>query len=75
MPEKTLEELEEIYMNGFADEVTGDVDWIGHFYRVGSYIVQTDQQGFRSVHTHSTEDEAVRAFKDINIDYTSWDNE
>jgi hypothetical protein len=42
------DELEETYLNGFADEVGGDVETTyGHLYRVGNVIVRTNTQGFK----------------------------
>lgn len=53
-----LDACEAFYMNGCADEVIGDVDTIGHFYRVDRFIVATDSQGFHTCHTFETVEEA-----------------
>ena len=57
-----LAALEEIYMNGCADESTGSVDTTGHFYRVHRWIVATDNLGFREIETYDSEEEAKAEF-------------
>ena len=71
--ESTLAVLEEIYMNGCADEVSGDVDApSGHFYRVGRYIVFTDSQGFRNLFSYATTDLAKQDFEYYDREYARW---
>lgn len=73
--EGTLKVLEEIYMNGMADEVSGDVDApSGHFYRVGRYIVFTDSQGFRNLFSYQTTDLAKQDFEYYDREYSRWCN-
>lgn len=63
-------ELEEIYMDGCADEVSGDVESpTGHFYRVGSQVVVTDSQGFSDVTDYDSEVEAEWAFQELDESY------
>jgi hypothetical protein len=71
----TLEELEEIYMNGFADEVTGDVDTFGHYYRVGRFIVMTDGFGFHYREAYGTEQTAIDTFRRIDDQYSESEND
>lgn len=67
----TLEALESIYMDGFADAVDGDVDSeIGHFYRVGRCIVCTDSQGFHCLHVLNTEALAHDCFDALQYAYS-----
>lgn len=69
----TLAELEEIYMNGFADEVTGDVDSpVNHVYRVGKYLVETLSTGFKYVAEYETTTEAITVFNQIDAEYSTW---
>lgn len=62
--------LEAFYMGGCAEEADGDVDTYGHFYRVHRWIVWTDSQGFHSVETFDTDDEAEKAFDKYSDEYT-----
>lgn len=72
----TLEECEEVYMNGFVDEVSGDVDApTGHFYRVGKAIVTTDNYGFHTIQEFSTVELAEEAFENLNNEYDDWCDE
>lgn len=73
--EDILEQVEETYMNGFADEVSGDVEApTGHFYRVGQYIVVTNSQGFKTIYDHRCEEEAEVQFDTMNEEYCEWDD-
>ena len=70
---KTLEELENIYGDGMTDEMSGDVGApTGHFYRVGSQIVVTDEQGFRSVENYRDESFAQKVFSELDASYSRW---
>jgi hypothetical protein len=69
-----LEALEAFYGNGFADEVSGDVDSpVGHFYRVDRWIVSTDSRGFRDVWNYANIAEAKREFQLLDEEYSKWD--
>ena len=69
----TLDELEDTFMNGFADEVTGDADAPGgHVYRVGQYLVTTDSMGFRYGAEYATVMVAEAVFADISAAYSEW---
>lgn len=68
-PGKLLAALEFFYMNGSADEFSGDTDTFYHFYRVHRWIVTTDSQGFNDIETYDTEDEAIKAFKQHEGEY------
>ena len=58
-PDLTLEEaLEIIWGHGFADDWAGDVDTTNHVFRVGRHVLETDGQGFKTVHSYGTEDAA-----------------
>ena len=61
--------LESFYMNGGADETSGDVETFGHFYRVHRWIVWTDSQGFHDVDTYDTEAEAIACFAKYDVEY------
>ena len=61
----TLEACEVFYMNGLADEICGDVDGGGHYYRVDRWIVRTDSQGFHYLDPYPTVQMAERAFSII----------
>jgi hypothetical protein len=72
----TEPQLEEIYMDGCPDDVSGDVDApTGHFYRIGRQILVTDSQGFRTVHNYTDEAEAVQAFEVMNNEFGEWDDD
>jgi hypothetical protein len=69
----TLDELEEVYMNGFADDVTGDVDApTDHVYRVDNCLVTTDSLGFHYVVWYATSMVAEAVFADIDSEYAEW---
>jgi hypothetical protein len=68
-----LDALEAFYMNGCADEVSGDVEGpTGHFYRVSRWIVTTDSQGFKSVDGWPNVMAAEKAFGDADCEYREW---
>lgn len=68
-----LDALETFYMNGFPDDVTGDVDSPnGHVYRVARWIVRTDDRGFKNVEAHDTEAEAIHQMIRENDEYSLW---
>lgn len=55
-----LEALEAFYGNGFADQLTGDVEYLdGHVFRVHRWLVWTDNYGFKSVSEYDSEAEAT----------------
>jgi hypothetical protein len=69
----TPEALEAIYMDGCADQVSGDVEApTGHFYRVGRQIVETDSQGFKNFNSYTTEAEAEAEFDRLDNLYDEW---
>ena len=68
-PFALLDALESFYMNGGADETSGDVETFGHFYRVHRWIVWTDSQGFHDVDTYDTEVEAIAWFAKYDAEY------
>lgn len=68
-----LDVLERFYMDGMADGVTGDVESsVGHWYRVGFFLVHTDSQGFREVVRCDSEFEAGSLFGRIDTMYGAW---
>lgn len=68
-----LDACEEIYMNGFADRVSGDVESPqGHFYMVGRWIVVTDDRGFHNLLSFEDDREADSRFDEIETGYASW---
>lgn len=71
----TLDRLETVYLDGCADDVIGDVDALGHYYRVGRYIVQTDSQGFHEVFTFDTLEAARHKWQEIEAAYTLYDTD
>lgn len=71
--ETLLDALESFYMNGSADDVSGDVEAsCGHFYRVARWIVQTDSQGFHDVSAYADDDKAREAFATLDDRYSQW---
>lgn len=69
-----LDALEAVYMDGFADETTGDVDWIGHFYRVERWVVVTDNYGFNSVRTFDSVKDAQSYMEEMGSEYGEWED-
>jgi hypothetical protein len=71
----TLEELEDVYMNGFADEVTGATEHgpVNHIYRVGNQLVETTSTGAQYVVEYETEADAVREFGLLEELYNRWE--
>lgn len=69
----TIFALEFIYMDGCADQVSGDVEApTGHFYRVGRQIVDTDSRGFHNYNSYTTEAEAEAEFDRLDNLYSEW---
>jgi hypothetical protein len=68
--------LESIYMSGFSDESAGNVESpTGHFYRVGKWVMVTDSQGFKSLHSHETESDAMAHYNELDREFSAWDQE
>ena len=64
---------EAAFMDGTADEVSGDVEApTGHFYRVENFMVLTDSQGFKYLGIHSTVALAEQHFQSLNTEYGDW---
>lgn len=64
------------YMDGVPDEQTGDVNGpVGHVYRVHRYIVVTDEQGFKDLTEHYSEDDAKRSFAEYEDKLAKLDRE
>lgn len=57
--------IDTIYGHGGADEEAGDVDFLGHFIRVGAFILSTDSTGFRTLTEYETEGEAEAAIAEV----------
>jgi hypothetical protein len=73
MPDEILIECETAYMDGVADDVSGDVECLtGHFYRVGRHVIVTDSQGFRNRYSFDTVEEAKRNFAELDREYGDW---
>jgi hypothetical protein len=71
----TLDQCEQVYMDGCADEISGDVEApMGHFYRVGRFIVTTDSQGFHSLSEYADEETAHYEFEQAAVAYAEWDS-
>ncbi len=66
-----LEACEEFYMSGCTDEMSGDVETFGHFYRVDRWMVYTDNQGFHDLETFNTEEDAITHFEKLDRDYAA----
>lgn len=64
-----LQACEAHYLNGFADDITGDTDWIGHYYRVDRWIVETTPTGVNILHTFATVEDAISTIQEIENDY------
>ncbi len=71
-----LEACEVYYMNGCYDDLSGDSEApTGHFYRIHRWIVTTNSQGFRFLDTFDNEDEASKAFKQRDDEYSEWSDQ
>lgn len=69
-----LEACEGYYMNGSYDDIGGDVDTsVGHYYRIGVFIVRTDTQGFHECDEFHTEDIAIKAFNELEQEYNKYE--
>lgn len=80
MPPETdpslLQCCETIYLNGFSDDCSGDVDCpTGHFYRVARWIVETDSHGFSYLTAFIKESQAVEYFEACDREYAAWSDE
>ena len=65
--------LEDVQLNGFADEQTGDVDAPdGHIYRVDRWTVRTDTRGFRLAEDHGSAEKARAIFSAYEGAYADW---
>lgn len=47
-----------IWLNGVHDDQAGDTDRLGHVFRVGRHVVETDGYGFTRLHSYGTESAA-----------------
>jgi hypothetical protein len=73
--EGTLAWAEEHFMNGMADEVSGNMDApTGHFYRVERWIVTTNSQGFSDIDEYADWFTAHCEFESRDEKYGEWDN-
>jgi hypothetical protein len=70
-----LDACEAFYLNGCADEMAGDVDAGGHYYRVDRWIVRTDSQGFHYLDPYPTVEQAERAFSILSSDFDREESE
>lgn len=71
-----LEACEALYMDGCADEFSGDMQSpIGYFYRVARWIVVTNSQGFHDLRSYESEEEAKEEFNKLDEVYAEWDDE
>jgi hypothetical protein len=74
--EDLLTALDEFYLNGCADEHSGNVEApTGHFFRVHRWIVTTDNYGFKSLNECDTESDAINEFRAAEKEYAAWDAE
>lgn len=61
------------YLEGFADDITGDVESpSGHLYRIESRITCTNSQGFSETYIYANEDDAKKVFEWAREQYHSW---
>lgn len=68
-----LQACEVFYLNGAADEVSGDVDCpTGHFYRLKRWIVFTDNIGTQTLINLGSEEAAKVAFDNLDKEYGEW---
>lgn len=76
LPIKDLKDaLEANYYNGNYDDIGGDVEApTGHYYRIERWIVVTDSQGSRTVHTFDTIEEAEEKVEELENEYCTWDD-
>jgi hypothetical protein len=71
-----LDACEARYLNGQYDDISGDSEApTGHFYLVERWIVVTDSQGFRHLHTYHSVLEAEAAFEQMDEAYAEWEDE
>ncbi len=67
-----LAACEAFYGHGFSDEITGDVDGPGHYYRVARWIVTTDSQGFSYLASFDDEATARATFAEIDAQVSAF---
>ena len=74
-PEKEYDRR--LYMDGFADQSSGEVDSpeTGHFYRIGSRVTMTNDQGFSTCYRFGYLPQAVEFFEYLEEIYARWINE
>lgn len=66
-----------LYMDGFADAVSGDVECneTGHFYRIGRRVTCTNEQGQSACWRFISESHAIEYFEECEEIYARWLNE
>jgi hypothetical protein len=75
-PATMVDCLDEYYLNGTYDDVSGDVESpTGHFFRIERWIVVTDSQGFRHLEPYPNEEQAKKAFEKLDNEYAEWSDE
>lgn len=50
--------LENVWLNGCHDDAAGSVETTNHVFRVGRHVMETDNYGFKAVHSFGTEEAA-----------------
>jgi hypothetical protein len=71
----TLAELEDVYMNGFADDQVGNSNYgpVNHTYRVGAQLVETVGTGGKDVFTFPDEATAIATMDKLHNEYDEWE--
>lgn len=71
-PSSLCDALNEIVMHGFADDTAGDCSTVGVLYdRIGRFILETTDQGFRAYFDLDTEADAEAQMNEIRADLDS----
>jgi hypothetical protein len=64
--------LEVVWGHGFHDDCAGATDTTGHVFRVGRHVLETDERGFKTVHSFGTIESAqelIDFVDDQNAEY------
>lgn len=55
LPNELHEAMIVLWLNGCVDDQAGNVDSVGHVFRVGRHVVETDGYGFTRLHSYGLE--------------------
>lgn len=55
LPNELHEAMIVLWLNGCEDDSAGSTDSVGHVFRIGRHVVETDGMGFTTLHSFGTE--------------------